>query len=312
MYQVISIGSALVDIFIHSQQFKTTQLEGVSQMYFKSGEKLEMDSLKVVSGGGASNTAVAFARLGFKTGVICETGQDHFGCMVLREFMQEEVETSLVVREKLEQTGGSVILVDSQGERTVMVHRGASSMLDPYDIPTYWTSQAQWIHLSSIAGRQATLEKIFMLVDKNQLNLSWNPGKAELTLLAEGKIKAKNIPCRLFFVNKEEWEMIGAIHHEILEHFSQIIVTNSNKGGEIFIGKTKHIQYQASSIKTVDNTGAGDAFAATYSAATLLGNSPEDALAWAKTNAASVVSFYGAKPGLLRRSQLEYQLKSEI
>ncbi len=308
MYQVITIGSALVDILIHSNQFVSLAnpaLNNDKQMCFPYGEKLEMESFKVYSGGGASNTAVAFSRLGLKTGVICETGHDHFGYIVMREFLQEEVETSLVIREKLEQTGGSVVLVGENGGRTVMVYRGASSMLDPYDIPTYWTSQAKWIHLTSIAGRLKTLDKIFMLVKKNGIQLSWNPGKAELGLIASRKLDVSQVPCSLFFVNKREWQIIENIQNEILAKFNQVIITDGSNGGTVYLGGQQSFSYQAKKIPSVDDLGAGDAFASGYSAAILLGKTPKEAAVWGKANASSVIKYYGAKAGLLRRRQME-------
>lgn len=314
MYQVITIGSALVDVFIYSNQFVShvsSALANDKQICFPYGEKLEMESFKVYSGGGASNTAVAFSRLGLKTGVICETGHDHFGYIVMRELLQEEVETSLVVREKLEQTGGSVVLVGEQGGRTVMVYRGASSMLDPYDIPTYWTSQAKWIHLSSIAGRLETLNKIFMLVKKNGIHLSWNPGKAELFLLSNQQLDINQLACDLFFVNKQEWQLIENVQNNILKKFQQVIITNGDQGGEIYLNGNLIISYLAEKISSIDDTGAGDAFASAYSTAIFLGKTPQEAVLWGKTNASAVISYYGAKTGLLRRRQMEMLIEQK-
>jgi len=45
--------------------------------------------MKVYSGGGASNTAVSYARLGFKTAAVCETGRDNFAQIVINDLINE-------------------------------------------------------------------------------------------------------------------------------------------------------------------------------------------------------------------------------
>ncbi|MBD3279397.1 MAG: hypothetical protein GF390_01655, partial [Candidatus Pacebacteria bacterium] len=215
MYDVLSIGSAVVDVFIHSDKFQAQAThdqqtgqagEQLCQLY---GDKVEIEEFKVYTGGGATNTAVGWARLGFKTGVIAETGRDNFSQIVVNDLIREQVGIRLLIKEKKEYTGGSVILIGTAGKRIIMVHRGASSQLDPYDIPIYWLTKTKWVHVSSLAGQEQTLAKIFQIIRKNpQVNLSWNPGKADLSLLAQRSLAIKQIPCRVFFVNQQEWQLL--------------------------------------------------------------------------------------------------------
>jgi len=305
MYQVITIGSALVDIFIHSDSFKSKPSNEGQLLCQVYGDKMEVDSFKVYSGGGATNTAVGFSRLGLTTAIVCETGRDHCSGIVMNDLIEESVETSLVIKEKKEQTGGSIILVGDDGGRTVMVHRGASSMLDSFDIPTYWLSKTSWVHLTSIAGREKTLEKIFSLITREaNIGLSWNPGKAELSLLAQRKLLVKNIPCRLFFVNKQEWEMLGSVQEEILKHISQVVVTEGSKGGDVYLAGERKFHFPAEQTQSVDDTGAGDAFACAYTAGQILGKLPQESAKWGVRNSTNVIKYFGAKPGLLRREQI--------
>lgn len=306
MYQVISIGAAVVDIFIYSKFFQIQKNNEAKLLCQNYGDKLEVDSFKVFSGGGATNTAVGFARLGLRTALVCETGRDNFSQIILNELIKEGVETSFIIREKKEQTGGSVALIGKDGDRSLMVHRGAASMLDPYDIPTYWLSQAGWIHLSNIAGRELTLAKIFDLVRKGYTaNLSWNPGKAELNLLSKKRLSIKEVPCQVLILNKEEWQSIENVQHEVLHTIPQIVITDSVRGGDVFIAGKHLMHYQAKKVKAVDNTGAGDAFISAYVAGQIIGKMPQDSIDWGIKNAASVVKYYGSKPGLLTREMIE-------
>ena len=144
-----------------------------------------------------------------------------------------------------------------------------------------------------------------MLVKKNGIQLSWNPGKAELGLIASRKLDISQVPCSLFFVNKREWQMIENMQNDVLAKCNQIVVTDGFNGGTIYLGGKQSFNYQAKKISSIDDLGAGDAFASAYSAAILLGKTPQEAAIWGKTNASSVIKYYGAKTGLLRRRQME-------
>lgn len=192
--------------------------------------------------------------------------------------------------------------MSSHGGRTVLVYRGAASQLDPHDIPERYFAYARWIHLSSIAGRLSTLEKVFEVAKKSSsLKLSWNPGKAELSLLSEGKLPLSKIKADVLFVNEEEWGQLESLHDRLVTLVSQIVVTNGARGGRVFY-QGDWLTYQAEPTQSLDDTGAGDAFAVGYVSALLYGHGVENAVDWGKQNASSVIQAIGATPGLLRKS----------
>ena len=257
------------------------------------------------TGGGGSNTSVGFARMGFNAATISETGKDPWADIILAELHKEFVGTSFVVREKQEQTGGSVILVSQDGGRTVLVHRGAASQLDPHDIPEKHLPYTEWIHLSSIAGRQATLEKIFSIVSQSKRpRLSWNPGAQELKLLAEGRLAVGSLPVEILFVNEEEWGQLDSIQQQLTKQINHVVITNGSKGGRVFWNNDWH-EFTTNQVAALDDTGAGDSFAVGYVSAVLYDKDLDTAVAWGKQNAASVVQHVGAKPGLITKSQVQ-------
>ncbi|HEX7017739.1 MAG TPA: carbohydrate kinase family protein [Patescibacteria group bacterium] len=300
MPQVTTIGSALVDVFIRSSQF-AVDAEG-SLTAKANGGKLAVESFALKTGGGASNTAVGFARMGFDTNIVSETGKDELAVLIVNDLHQENVTTSWLVQEKKEETGGSVILIDSDtGDRTVLTHRGASSRLDPEDLPSELLS-SHLIHISSVSGQLATLQKIFTSRQQQQspVLLSWNPGVADIVMVVDGRLAVG--PVDYLFVNKEEWEMLATKHAELLAACATIIITNSTHGGEVYQHGQSVLQYQAEVVDATDTTGAGDAFAVGFLSAQLRSKSLADAIDWGKKNSASVVQHIGAKEGLLRIS----------
>ena len=77
-FDIISLGSAVVDVFIH-----TDVAESNNFLHYPIGGKLLIKELKFDIGGGGTNTAVAFSRLGLKTGCICNVGDDENGERVI-------------------------------------------------------------------------------------------------------------------------------------------------------------------------------------------------------------------------------------
>lgn len=299
MYDIITIGSSLVDIFILSKQFHIQKSKEGLQLCQEYGAKIDVDSFMIRSGGGGSNTAVGFARMGFTVATVSETGKDDFSDIVLSDLHKNKVSTNLLVQERREETGGSVILIGSDGGRTIMVHRGASTMLDPKDLPQQQLSRARWVHLSSIAGRHDTLTALFQILSKSpRYKLSWNPGSGELALLKNRQIHIATVPCEVLSVNRQEWELLSGVRDQIIANVPQIVITDGKHGCEVLV-KGFSRTFPSKSVKSVDDTGAGDAFITAYVGSQLKGELPETAVAWATANAASVVGQVGAKPGLL-------------
>jgi ribokinase len=141
------------------------------------------------------------------------------------------------------------------------------------------------------------------------LNLSWNPGKAELELLTAEKIVFSQIPCQVLFINQQEWDMISAVQDQALSHCPQIIVTQGKKGGKLYLNGQDKGNFSSSGVEAVDTTGAGDAFACGYVSGQLLNRSPLESVKMGVQNAGSVVQHYGAKAGLLRKDQMKQVLK---
>lgn len=304
MYDALTIGSALADIFISSSDFELQQTgDGIflCQMY---GAKIEVDGFSFHTGGGGSNVAVGLARAGLSVASIFELGKDSLATMVLEDLVHEHVDTEYAVHERKEQTGGSVILVGHDGGRTVLVHRGASSMLDPKDVPERAIERTSWIHLSSIAGRLPTLQRIGKLALAHKKKLSWNPGNSELALLSSKELLISEFPCQVLIVNRQEWEALVDVEDEIRASVPELIITDGKEGLDIWHeNKHRHISAKKES-HAIDETGAGDAFASGYIAARFHDQTIETACQWGINNASSVVRQFGAKPGLLRYAEL--------
>ncbi len=309
MFDTISIGSATLDIFLKSSQFQIvdnlnsnptasklpsaeTVVAGLCLPY---GSKVNVDDFAMQSGGGATNTAVALARLGFRSAAIAEMGYDLPAEVILNELAKEGVNTSLMVQEANEQTAVSALLVSDEGGRSIVTSRGASRMLTIEDIDLNQL-QAHWIHISSL-GNIPLLTKIAQHCKQQRIRFSWNPGGAEIQAMADGVLHLHEIYPTLLCVNEEEAQAIAGAGYNLEAAASIVVITNGREGGRYY--ENNHwANYEVQPVKVVQETGAGDAFLSGMVAAYLHDRLTPEAIEWGKAQSASVIQHMGAKTGL--------------
>ena len=139
-----------------------------------------------------------------------------------------------------------------------------------------------------------------------------------------GKDRLARIYARteIFFCNVEEAQVILDTNDRDIRKLSQelsklgpkiVSITDGPSGAYAYDSKTKElwqIPIYPDPKPPIDRTGAGDAFASTFSVAIELGKSIPEALAWAPINSMNVVQYYGAQEGLLSREKIEEYLKN--
>lgn len=297
MFDTISIGSATLDIFLKSHQFAIeTREDGSDHLSMPYGGKIDVEDFALQSGGGATNTAVGFARAGLRAAVISEMGKDLASQLILKELEHEKVDTSLLVQEKGEQTAISALLVSGEGGRSAVTARGAAQMLTLQDIP-FARLRANWIHLSSI-GNLEVVTAVAKHCHQQRISFSWNPGGAELSAIENGELHLHEIHPTLFCVNAEEADRIMKAGYQLETAGTTIVVTDGRKGGKYY-EHGKWQEYHSLSTQVVQETGAGDAFISGMVIAYLHDRLTPIAVEWGSRNAAAVVGKMGAKTGLL-------------
>jgi ribokinase len=305
MQDVITIGSATVDIFMKSDQFHLQPVEDGVMLCEKYGGKIDINDFRISSGGAGTNTAVGFTKMGFRTAPVVEVGKDFFAQMIWDELKREHVDTEFIVTEKGEQTAVSVVLVAEQGGRSAMTHRGASSMLEARDLPWEALLHTRWVHLSNVGGNTELLFTLFDHLRPTLVGLSWNPGQKELELIAQEKIVVEQIVCDVFAVNKDEWEVVKPVQEKLLAHIPLITVSDGKNGGDLYVRGEYQTHFPAEDVKVVQETGAGDAFIVGFVSAHLLGRPPLECCQWGVKNATSVIQHINAKAGLLTKKDFQ-------
>ncbi|MFC1687353.1 carbohydrate kinase family protein [Patescibacteria group bacterium] len=311
MYDVISIGHATQDVYLVSKKFKIIRdkrfITGQAEC-FAFGTKVELDDILFEIGGGATNTAVTFARQGLKTAVISKIGSDTVGNEIVKTMNNYNISTQYIKKDRKMRSGFSTIFLTASGERTILVYRGASHNFKASDIP--WTKlKTKWIYVSSLAGNITVLKKIIQFAKKKQIHVALNPGGLEL----KRGLKILRPIIRdvaVLLLNRAEGARLLGVPYSnergIVRGLDTVcngiaVVTESDKGSWVCDGLSVR-KIKITPVKALDTTGAGDAYGSGFVAGII--KRPNDfsyALRLASINAASVVQQVGAKNGLVSR-----------
>lgn len=312
-YDVISVGSAVLDIFMKSDKFRVVQsgdIPGGIAMCEVYGGKMEVEEVTMVSGGGATNTAVSFARKELKSAVIAEMGNDPQSLLIHRDLEEAQVDTRFLVQEQGETTAVSVVLIADDGGRSIMVHRGASAMLTKHDLPLD-DLETRWMHISSLGGNLDLLKTLLSWAKNKKIRVSLNPGLKEIQ--HQEKLLPLLPMVEILFLNRDEAKELWGIDYrdEVLWKSMQAlpgahvtVITDGAGGGKVSINGKVSFYVGVKVKKVVDTTGAGDAFASGMVAGVLYGKTYEQAVEWGIRNATSVLHHVGAKKGLLTLGEI--------
>jgi sugar/nucleoside kinase (ribokinase family) len=320
-YDIITIGSATRDVFAKSKGFDIHQAKHVitgREQCVPLGSKVEIQELVFDTGGGATNTAVSFANLGMKTAVICRVGKDAAGEEVIKAMKEAGVDTRFVSFDQKEQTAYSIILLTPQGERTILVARGASQNLNSSSIP--WSDlKSQWLYLSSLGGNFNLLQRLLKVAEKRKIKVAWNPGGQEIKMGFK-KLEPLIKKVEVLMMNEEETFILfrsSSLSYPNLNKYlhllrflpKQAIAITQGPKGALAADKKEVLFAPALDFKPVNTTGAGDAFSAGFIAGLWKWNNLSLALRLGILNSNNVVRKMGAKNGLLKRMPSERTLK---
>ena len=295
-FDVVTFGSAVIDVFVDGD---IAEKKGF--ISYPIGEKILLKNLKYDIGGGGTNTAVAFSRLGFKTGYIGKVGKDINGNEILHQLKKEKVKF-LGKRTDKGMTGYSVILDSKSKDRTILTYKGVNNNIKEKDIKKFKT---KWLYFSSLLERSfQTQLKVAKKLCSRGAKLAFNPSSY---LIKEKNLSSILKLTSILVLNKEEAEMLSkkAQIEEIIKRLHSfgpniIVITDKNKN-IVASDKNKIYKLKPHRIKVIERTGAGDAFASGFTAGIIIGRSIQDALKLGLEESESVIRYFGAKNNLIKR-----------
>jgi ribokinase len=298
-YDIITLGSAVVDAFV-----ETKLLKKKGMLHVPAGEKIIMEDLDFHTGGGATNTAASFAKLGLKTGCIAKLGDDQNAERILNELKKLNVKFMGNMSKKIP-TGFSVILISKNKSRTILSEKGASETLIYREI-NLKKLKTRWFYFSSAPGRTLKTQiKLSKYAKKHNIKIAYNPS-SYLTNNGPDKLKTILKNTEVLILNKEEAQGLAGKSNTIQnlhELGPEIVcVTDGAKGNTVSNG-TQIFITKPRKVKVIERTGAGDAFASGFVAGLIRTNDIKKSIQIGSLNAESVIKIKGAKNGIISWAQ---------
>ena len=316
----LAIGDITTDAFIRLKEAHVTCSVDKEncEICMRFADKIPYESVDVVRAvGNSPNAAVSAARLGLASSLVTDIGDDENGKECVDALKKEDVDTTYVSVHKGAKTNYHYVLW-FEAERTILVKHEEY----PYKLPAIEPAP-KWLYLSSLGGSSEKYHyEIISYLEKHpEIQLVFQPGTFQMKLGKE-KLAALYQRSVLFFCNREESQRILGTREDDIKKLlggmnalgpKIVCITDGPKGAYAYDGHMNEYWFMPiypDPKPPVNRTGAGDAFASTFTAAIILGKSVREALRWAPINSAYVVQGIGAQKGLLTRAQLEKYLAS--
>lgn len=309
MYDLLSIGDCTWDTFLSIE--KATLLYGKKshrpeQLCLPYGEKIAIEESFDSMGGNAANVAVGIQRLGFRSAIAGEVGNDLHASQILSELKKDKIDTKYLKKNKQRKTRFSTVL-NFKGERTIL------SYFEKVSYNKITLPATKNIYYTSLGYSFENIQKklISYLKAHPKTQLICNPGSYELK--EKKNVFAKILPLTsVLFVNKEEAEILvgsapstKALLHKLHQTGSKVVVITDGVLGSSASDGQHSLSCGIYNVPIVSKTGAGDAYASGFIAGFMKDLSLAECMMWGTANAASVTGHLGAQTGLLTEPQLK-------
>jgi len=261
MKTIAILGIACVDVI-------ATPVQGLP----KTGTLKTLDSITMHTGGCATNVAIDLARLGASSRVVLPLGNDAFGRFIDVSLDTYDIDKTYIMRSEKEKTSASMVLVNSEGERSFLHNKGFNARFSYEDIPL---SFLKGIDILLVTGsflmdrfdgedtkrllQEANRRKIMTVLDT-----AWDPkGKWEKTIapcFSEIDLFVPSLEEARAITKKEKVEDVVDELKQMGAH--DIIIKMGEEGAYADICDETHNHKAYLIDQPVDTTGAGDAFVA--------------------------------------------------
>lgn len=299
MNRVVVIGSLNMDLVTNAGKIPAP------------GETVIGGDLRTVPGGKGANQAVAAARAGAQVCMVGHVGDDVFAGRLLAGLDADGIDHAHVTP-VAGASGVALIVVDRDGQNSIVVAPGANGHVTPDDIDAA---------REAIAGADVMLLQLEIPLESVVHAAAL--GKAHGLTVILNPAPAQELPAELLanvdllIPNESETatltslptsdidEMRAAVAELRGRGVGAIIITMGSQGALLADGAGLRHFHPFRVERVVDTTAAGDAFVGGLAAALARGVALEDAVVWGSAGGALAVTVAGAQPSLHTHAALE-------
>ncbi len=301
--KVTVLGSANVDLVVRAEQMPS------------KGETLIGKTFDIFTGGKGFNQATAAARLGADVTLIGRIGDDPFADILRTAIDAENINSQFVRTDAESGTGVATIIVQPDGDNSIIVVPRANMRITPTDIQNA---------ADSIAKADVLLLQLETPIDASQKAIEI--AKANGTIVVLDPAPARQLPSSLLaqvnILKPNETEAAVLSGHTVLssenaitaanalrakiapDGFSAVVITRGEHG--VLLSTPEECTHiPAISVDVVDTTGAGDAFSGALATALAKGSELMDAVKYAAAAGAAATTVLGATPSMPTQKKID-------
>ena len=318
MQDILVIGSLNADLVVRAPHFP------------QPGETISGDDLHIIPGGKGANQAVAAARQGANVAMLGRVGNDSFGPFLLDSLKSNSVDITHVHADD-SATGTAIIVVDANGQNSIVLSAGANGKVSPADVDNA-TSLRPSLILLQLEIPTPTVLHAAQYARKNNIRVILNPAPAkplpdELISLIDFIIPNETELSLLTGLEVKDIPSAENAAKVLLDRGAKNVIVTLGEKGALLVSGNQTTQVNAYKVDVVDTTAAGDAFIGGFASNLLESDSLlldmmqhpqgtraaslqiEEAVKYANACGALATTKFGAQPSLPSKDEVESFLK---
>ncbi len=256
--RIAVVGSANIDLTTFTEQFP------------KPGETIFGQKFDLGFGGKGANQAVAARLCGAEVTMVARVGKDLFGPATIENFKKQGIDTRHVKEVESLSSGVAPIFVEPNGQNRIFVVKGANEALKPADVNAAADAlrQADCIVLQ-FEIPLATVYYTIGFARQNGIRCILNPAPGQpvdmealagLDYLVPNESEAESIT-GMPVGNLAEAEKCA---QKLLAGGIRRVIITLGANGCLLAGPEKREHLPAFPVRSIDSTGAGDAFIGSF------------------------------------------------
>jgi len=309
MTDILVIGSINADLVVRAARFPAP------------GETLQGSDLATIPGGKGANQAVAAARLGASVAMVGRVGNDSFSSTLVDNLKQNRVDVLHIMRDDSAATGTAMIIVDENGQNSIVLSPGANAKVSPADVesasfsdPSTGSGRRSKLLLLQLEIPTETVLHAARLAKQNGVRVLLNPAPAkeipdELIALADFILPNETELSLLTGQPVSDVKSAETAARSLVTRGAKVVIVTLGANGALIVDKTHTTHIPSFKVNVVDTTAAGDAFIGGFAVALLNGKSLETAVQYASACGALAVTKFGAQTSLPTKREVEEFLK---
>jgi ribokinase len=318
-YDVLVIGSLNADLVVRAPYFP------------QPGETISGDDLHIIPGGKGANQAVAAARQRASVAMLGRVGKDSFGPFLLSSLESDQVDITNVHNDD-SATGTAIIVVDANGQNSIVLSAGANGKVTPADINNISFLAHPPVGKPSLILLQLEIPIPTVLyaaqyAKQNGIRVILNPAPAkslpdELIALIDFIVPNETELSLLTGIEVKDIPSAEQAAKALLNRGAKNVIVTLGEKGALVVSSSQVIHVDTYKVKVVDTTAAGDAFIGGFASKllefdSLLSDVQEQAVALQKAVrygcacGALTTTKFGAQPSLPIKEEVDYFLGAQ-